>query len=92
MSTSVKTKEILCNRCGKPLNQFDLNEGFGFEYHVGYGSKHDLEHVKARFCCRCFDKMIDEAIKTFAISPVVGTYSFSGTCIDDVDLEGDANE
>lgn len=68
----------LCNRCGKPLNELDLKEKFGFEYCVGYGSKHDLEHVKARFCCSCFDEMLDQAVQNFQISPIIGEYSLSG--------------
>lgn len=67
-----------CNRCGRLMDNFDVQNDFGFEYFVGYGSKHDMEHVRARFCCECFDEMLDKAIHTFKISPVVGEYSLAG--------------
>ena len=63
-----------CNLCGKPLDEWDVNENFGFEYYVGYGSKYDLDHVKARFCCDCFDKLLDELIDRCKINPVIGEY------------------
>ena len=70
--------EPLCNMCGKPLDEYDLQEKFGFEHYIGYGSSHDLEHVKARFCCGCFDKMLDQAVRVFKISPILGEYSLAG--------------
>lgn len=80
-------KELVrCNRCGKPLDELDYQENFGFEHYIGYGSKHDLEHVKARFCCDCFDEMLDQAVRDFKISPIIGEYSFIGeVSIDEVD-------
>ena len=32
----------VCNMCGKPFDMWDDQENFGFDYYVGYGSKHDL--------------------------------------------------
>ena len=61
-----------CNVCGKRLDKLDLQEKFGFDYHVGYGSKYDLMHLKASFCCDCFDKLIDEIKEKAIINPVVG--------------------
>ena len=68
----------VCTMCGKPLNDMDKQENFGFNYHVGYGSKHDLEHIKARFCCHCFDKILDHIIDNSIHSPVIGEYAPCG--------------
>lgn len=49
-----------CNLCGKDFDLWDKQENFGFDYYVGYGSKYDLQHISAHFCCRCFDRLLDE--------------------------------
>ena len=67
-----------CTMCGKVLNEWDLQENFGFEYYIGYGSKYDTEHVKARFCCACFDKMLDTLKEKCVTSPIVGEYKLKG--------------
>ena len=65
-----------CNMCGKPLDEWDIQENFGFDYYIGYGSKHDMEHVSARFCCDCFDKLLDRLVAECKTSPIVGEYDF----------------
>lgn len=77
--TTLDKPPIFCNRCGKPMDQYDKNEQFGFDYYVAYGSRYDLTHVKASFCCDCFDVMIERAVCEFKISPVVGEYTL-GEC------------
>ena len=66
-----------CNMCGKALTEYDAQENFGFDYHIGYGSRHDMEIVKARFCCDCFDDLLDSLIHKCKINPVVGEYDLS---------------
>lgn len=56
-----------CNLCGKSFDLWDTQEDFGFDYHVGYGSKYDLQHITAHFCCNCFDKLLDELTPRFKI-------------------------
>ena len=63
---------IKCTMCGKELDAYDLQENFGFDYRIGYGSKHDLEHARAKFCCDCFDKILDSLIEKCVTSPIVG--------------------
>lgn len=58
-----------CTVCGEPFDEFDEQEGFGFDYNVGYGSKYDLEHIKMRFCCKCFDSILDIVIPMCKLSP-----------------------
>lgn len=71
---------IKCNVCGKDFNTYDLNEKFGFDFHVGYGSKHDCEHLQADICIECFDRLIDKFIAACKISPIV--------CEDYLDKQG----
>jgi len=61
-----------CTMCGKPLDDFDNQENFGFEYQIGYGSRHDGEHVKAQFCCECWDNILDLLIDKCKTNPIVG--------------------
>ena len=65
---------ITCTMCGKTLDDWDRQQGFGFDYHIGYGSRHDLERVHARFCCDCFDALLDELIQRCKHNPVIGEY------------------
>lgn len=48
-----------CNMCGQPFDFFDMQEDFGIQHYVGYGSRHDGEYIEAHFCCECFDKLFD---------------------------------
>jgi hypothetical protein len=57
-----------CNLCGKPLDEWDLQEDFTIHTTVGYGSKYDLSKVHLQLCCDCFDKIVDSC----KISPVIG--------------------
>ena len=50
----------VCDMCGKKFDMWDIQEGFGFSYSVGYGSKHDGDNVSCDLCCDCFDKLLDE--------------------------------
>lgn len=68
---------LRCNMCGRILTEYDIQENFGFDYHVGYGSRHDLEIIKARFCCDCFDDLLDSLIQKCKINPVVGEYDLA---------------
>lgn len=61
-----------CTICGKMLDDFDKQEEFGFDYHVGYGSKHDGDIIHARLCCDCFDKVFDIINDAAIFNPIVG--------------------
>lgn len=71
-------RETTCSMCGKTFDIWDEQEGFGLNYYPGYGSKYDLTHIKAQFCCQCFDNLIDYIADHSKTSPVEG---------DDVDAE-----
>lgn len=73
MENQSNTKAI-CNMCGKELDEWDLQEDFGFDYYIGYGSRHDMEHAHARFCCDCFDRLLDRLETECKVSPIVGNY------------------
>lgn len=75
----------VCNVCGRKFNQLDEQENFGFDYHVGYGSKYDLTHLQAHICIDCFDKLMDQFIPACKISPDKGEYQIRG----DADFCGD---
>ena len=60
MKEGIVMTKTICNVCGKEFNMWDNQEGFGFDYRVGYGSKHDGENLKCDLCCDCFDKLLDE--------------------------------
>lgn len=62
----------ICTMCGKPMDEFDIQEHFGFDYIAGYGSKYDGEHLYANLCCNCFDSLVDHMIPLCKTSPIVG--------------------
>lgn len=63
-----------CNLCGKAFDELDEQEHFGFDYHVGYGSRHDCEHIKAHFCYECFDKLLDQLAPQLKIPLTIQEY------------------
>lgn len=56
----------VCNRCGKELDFWDIQEDFTIHKHVGYGSIYDGEVVKLQFCGDCFDEIVAEC----KVSPI----------------------
>jgi hypothetical protein len=56
-----------CNRCGKELDLFDMQNNFVLHEYVGYGSRHDEEEIHLRLCNDCFDALADQC----AITPTV---------------------
>lgn len=63
-----------CNMCGKSLSFIDINEDYHLNIQFGYGSKYDGEHIEARFCCECHDKLMDHLIRECKINPIAGEY------------------
>lgn len=59
-------KEIYCNKCGKKMDMWDIQEDFSMQRHLGYGSKHDGDILDLDLCCDCMDELIDSCV----ISPV----------------------
>lgn len=58
----------ICNKCGKRLNFWDLQEDFSIIRDLGYGTKYDGERLKMRLCCECMETLIDVCQKTPIIS------------------------
>ena len=52
-------KEFYCNKCGKKMDEFDVQEDFSFNQTLGYGSKYDGECLELDLCCKCMDELID---------------------------------
>lgn len=84
----------VCNVCGKVFDQLDEQENFGFDYHVGYGSRYDLTHLRAHICIDCFDKLMDGFIPLCKISPDMGEYDLRGgteLCTEEFTAENSSN-
>lgn len=59
-----------CNMCNQPFDIFDAQEDFGFQYYVGYGSRHDGNYIEAHFCCECFDKIFN-VLNALCMNPIL---------------------
>ncbi len=55
-------KEIVCNKCGRVLDFWDIQEDFSIKRDLGYGTKYDGEKLDIHLCCNCVEKFIDECI------------------------------
>lgn len=64
-------KEFYCNKCGKKLDMWDIQEDFSMQRSLGYGSKYDGSDFDIDLCCGCMDELIDEMIEKCVISPVI---------------------
>lgn len=67
---SVSMVKHICNMCGKDFDDWDEQESFHMDYHVGYGSKYDGSVIKADFCCDCFDRIMDVLVEKCKYSPI----------------------
>ena len=60
------SEKRFCNRCGKELDFFDLQQDFSIHKKIGYGSVYDGCAVDYHLCCECFDKEAEQC-KVFPI-------------------------
>lgn len=60
------SQKYVCNRCGKELDLYDLQQEFHIHTQVGYGSIHDGDFADLRLCCECFDALVEQC----SVSPI----------------------
>lgn len=61
-------KSNICNKCGKILDLWDMQENFSLEKtYLGYGTKYDTCELNIKLCCSCMDELIDSC----KVSPIV---------------------
>lgn len=60
-------KGFVCNKCGKKLDMWDIQENFSIETKLGYGTIYDGDKLNMRLCCKCMERLVDECI----ISPII---------------------
>lgn len=64
-----RRNKAVCNMCGKKLYKLKLLE---IEFQAIYGSKHDGDTIKFRFCADCLDLFIDDyLLRQFAKKPEI---------------------
>ena len=51
-------EQNVCNKCGKVLDVWDMQEDFSINTELGFGTKYDGQRLKLRLCCQCMDKLI----------------------------------
>ena len=52
--------------CGKEMDDFDIQQGFGYHDRASYGSEFDCQSIDLDLCSDCMDAII----KSCKISPV----------------------
>lgn len=62
-----------CNKCGKELDELDLDADYSLNKCIEYGSKYDLSIIHMQFCADCLDALIGECKR----SPIVGEYGLT---------------
>ena len=55
------SEQTVCSFCGKELDFWDQQSDLVMSARPGYGSVYDGETIHIRFCCDCFDKLVDSA-------------------------------
>ena len=67
----MKKDNITCTMCGKTFDFLDKDGNNIFDITFGYGSRHDEERYKFKFCCSCMDKMVEMIIPMCKEDPLV---------------------
>ena len=52
------SKIVICNKCGKTLNDLDMQENFSIHSQLGYGMKYDGCKLELDLCCKCMEQII----------------------------------
>jgi hypothetical protein len=53
-------EQSVCNKCGKTLDIWDIQEDFTLQKKLEFGTKYDRLQLKLRLCCKCMENLIDE--------------------------------
>ena len=53
------SKQIVCNKCGKPFDIWDKQENFQIYRNLGYGTKYDGSKLDLNLCCNCMEELVD---------------------------------
>lgn len=64
-------RRVRCTLCGKPFDMWDMQENYRLDYYCGFGSSYDGEHLRMRFCIKCFDSLMDNLIPKCKEDPYV---------------------
>ena len=62
MAKVFESNKSYCNKCGKELDMWDVQQGFSIHRHLGYGSKYDGDDLYIDLCCDCMDLLIDSCV------------------------------
>lgn len=62
---------MICNFCGKTLNEIDENNLGNIQMPFFYGSKRDGDLMKFSLCSECYDKLADEFISRCKHEPKI---------------------
>lgn len=54
--------EVRCNKCGKVLDEWDMQQDFTVEKRLSYGSKYDDDMLVLRLCNDCMDELIASCV------------------------------
>lgn len=60
-------RQYVCNKCGKPLDIWDMQEDFHIYKRLGYGTKYDGAKLELDLCCKCLESLAEEC----EISPII---------------------
>ena len=53
------SKQIVCNKCGKPFDIWDKQENFQIYRNLGDGTKYDGSKLELNLCCNCMEELVD---------------------------------
>lgn len=59
-----------CTMCSNVFDNWDYQENFCLDYHIGYGSKYDCNRLKLNLCIDCFDKVLDFILPKCKTNPL----------------------
>ena len=68
-----KAENTTCTMCGKQFTTWDSQQGFGFDYTCGHGTRFEDQHIKIDLCCECFDEVMDFLIPLCKEDPILET-------------------
>lgn len=83
-------RRVRCTLCGKPFDMWDMQENYRLDYYCGFGSSYDGEHLRMRFCIKCFDSLMDNLIPKCKEDPYVKEiYNEEEDRFEDADDDGE---
>lgn len=62
-----RVNKVICNKCGKEFDMWDMEENYSIYTRCGYGTQYDGSFLELDMCCGCMAELIESC----EVTPII---------------------